>query len=225
MKFFNIVKWIAWKDLISEIRSRETISSMLFFALVVILIFSFSFSMDLKAAGELMPGLIWVAFAFSGILGLGKSFTVELQNDCLEALRMSPAPAGAVYLGKLAGNLIFMLIVEVILFPLFVIFFNLDVVENLSVLLLIFLAGTIGLSSLGTLFSAMTVQIRAREVMLPVLLLPLAVPVMIGSVEATRGALSGDPYSLYRNWVELLIVFDVIFTVVSFWLFDFIMDY
>jgi heme exporter protein B len=225
MKFFNIVQWIAWKDLISEIRSRETISSMLFFALVVILIFSFSFSMDLKAASELMPGLIWVAFAFSGILGLGKSFTVELQNDCLEALRMSPAPAGAVYLGKLLGNLVFMLIVEVILFPLFVIFFNLDVVENLFILLLIFLAGTIGLSSLGTLFSAMTVQIRAREVMLPVLLLPLAVPVMIGSVEATRGALNGDPYALYRNWVELLVVFDLIFTVVSFWLFDFIMDY
>ena len=225
MNFINVIRWVVWKDLISEIRSRESISSMLFFALVVILIFSFSFSMDLKAAEDLMPGLIWVAFAFSGILGLGKSFSAELQNDCLEALRISPAPPGAIYIGKFIGNLVFMLIVEIILFPLFVIFFNLDVVENLPSLLLIFLAGTIGLSALGTLFSAMTVQIRAREVMLPVLLLPLAVPVMIGSVEATRGALSGDPFELYRHWVELLIIFDVIFTVVSFWVFDFIMDY
>ena len=225
MNFLRVIQWIAWKDFISEIRSRESISSMLFFALVVILIFSFSFSMDLKAAEDLMPGLIWVAFAFSGILGLGKSFSVELQNDCLESLRISPTPPGAIYLGKLLGNLVFMLIVEVMLFPLFVIFFNLEVVENIFPLLLIFLAGTIGLSSLGTLFSAMTVQVNAREVMLPILLLPLAVPVMIGSVEATRGALSGDPFEMYSQWLELLFVFDLIFTVVSFWIFDFILDY
>ena len=225
MNFLKVIRWIAWKDLICEIRSRESISSMVFFALVVILIFSFSFSMDLKAAGDIMPGVIWVAFAFSGILGLGKSFSAELENDCLESLRISPTPPGALYLGKLIGNLVFMLIMEIILFPLFVIFFNLDVVENLPMLLLIFLAGTIGLSSLGTLFSAMTVQIRAREVMLPVLLLPLAVPVMIGSVEATRGALNGDPFEMYRQWLELLLIFDLIFTVVCFWIFDFIMDY
>jgi heme exporter protein B len=225
MKFIEILGWIAWKDIISEVRSRENISSMLFFALVVILIFSFSFSMDLKSAEDLMPGIIWVAFAFSGILGLGKSFTVELQNDCLQALRINPTPPGAIYLGKLLGNLIFMLIVEALLFPLFVVFFNLDVVENLGMLLIIFFAGTLGLSSLGTLFSAMTVQIRAREVMLPILLLPLAVPVMIGSVEATRGALTGDPLDFYRHWLELLLIFDVIFTVISFWVFDFILDH
>lgn len=225
MNFFRAIGWIAWKDLISEVRSRENISSMFFFALVVILIFSFSFSMDLQAAKDLMPGLIWVAFAFSGILGLGKSFSVELQNDCLEYLQASPTPPGAIYLGKLTANLVFMFIVEVILFPLFVIFFNLNVVENLPLLLLIFLAGTIGLSSLGTLFSAMTVQIRAREVMLPLLLLPLAVPVIIGSVEATRGVLNGNPFELYQHWMELLIVFDIIFTVVSFWVFDFILDH
>jgi heme exporter protein B len=225
MNFFKVIGSIAWKDLISEIRSRENISSMLFFALAIILIFSFSFSMNLQAAKDLMPGLIWVAFAFSGILGLGKSFTVELQNDCLEYLQMSPTPPGTIYLGKLAANLVFMLIAEILLFPLFVIFFNLDVVEKLPLLLLIFLAGTLGLSSLGTLFSAMTVQIRAREVMLPILLLPLAVPVMIGSVEATRGVLNGDPIELFRQWIDLLVVFDAIFTIISFWVFDFIMNY
>lgn len=224
MPFFRVIRWVAWKDLISEIRSRETISSMFFFALIVILVFSFSFSMDQREARELIAGIIWVAFAFTGIIGLGKSFSAELQNDCLEHLQISPASKGAIYLGKLAANLLFMLIVEIILFPMFVIFFNLDVVERLPVLLLIFALATLGLSTVGTLFSAMTVQIRAREVMLPILLLPLAVPVMIAAVEATRGALNGSPISMYGNWLQLLAVFDIVFTVMSFWVFEWILD-
>jgi len=225
MNFFNVIRWLAWKDLISEMRSRENISSLFFFALIVILIFSFSFSMDQQTAKELMPGIMWVAFVFTGIIGLGKSFTAELQNDCLENLQMNPIPRGAIYLGKLASNLFFMLIVELILFPLFVIFFNLDVFEKLPLFVLILTTGTLGVSAVGTLFSAMTVQIRAREVMLPILLLPLIVPVMIGAVEATGGVLRSEPLSLYRPWIELLIIFDLIFTVVSFWLFEFILDH
>ena len=197
---------------------------MLFFALIVILVFSFSFSMDQDAARQLIAGIIWVAFTFTGIIGLGKSFTSELQNDCLESLQMCPAPKGAIYLGKVAANFLFMLSVEILLFPLFVLFFNLDVIEAVGTLLIIFFLATLGLSAVGTLFSALTVQIRAREVMLPVLLLPLAVPVMIAAVEATRGALSGDPFSFYSQWIQLLTIFDIIFTVVSFWLFEFILD-
>jgi heme exporter protein B len=222
--FFNVIGWVAWKDLISEVRSRETLSSMFFFALIVILVFSFSFSMDQQAARELIAGIMWVAFAFTGMIGLGKSFAAELQNDCLEQLQISPTSKGAVYLGKLTANLLFMLVVEVILFPMFVVFFNLDVVEELPLLLLIFALATLGLSTVGTLFSAMTVQIRAREVMLPILLLPLAVPVMISAVEATRGALNGDPVALYGNWLQLLAVFDIVFTVLSFWAFEWILD-
>jgi heme exporter protein B len=225
MNFFNAIGWLVWKDLLSEMRSRENISSMFFFALIVILIFSFSFSMDQQTARELMPGIMWVAFVFTGIIGLGKSFTAELQNDCLENLQMNPIPRGAIYLGKLASNLLFMLIVEMILFPLFVIFFNLDVFEKIPLFVVILITGTWGVSAVGTLFSAMTVQIRAREVMLPILLLPLIVPVMIGAVEATGGVLRGDPISLYRQWIELLVIFDVIFTIVSFWVFDFILDH
>lgn len=225
MSFFNVIRWLAWKDLISEMRSRENISSMFFFALIVILIFSFSFSMDQQTARELMPGIMWVAFVFTGIIGLGKSFTAELQNDCLENLQMNPIPRGAIYLGKLVSNVLFMLIVELILFPLFVIFFNLDVFEKIPLFVLILGAGTVGVSAVGTLFSAMTVQIRAREVMLPILLLPLIVPVMIGAVEATGGVLRGDAFTLYRQWIELLIVFDVIFMLVSFWVFEFILDH
>ncbi len=224
MPFFKTIQWVVWKDLVCELRSRETISSMLFFALIVILVFSFSFSMDQDAARQLIAGIIWVAFAFTGIIGLGKSFSSELQNDCLEALQISPIPKGAVYLGKVLANFLFILSVEILLFPLFILFFNLDVGEELGLLLLVFFLATLGLSSVGTLFSALTVQIRAREVMLPVLLLPLAVPVMIAAVEATRGILNGDPYSFYSQWIQLLVVFDIIFTVVSFWLFELILD-
>ena len=219
-----MIRWIVWKDLVSEMRSRETITSMFFFALVVLFIFVFSFWMDQPSAQDLMPGMIWVAFAFSGILGLGKSFSSELQNDCLEYLQMSPASPGTIYLGKLVANMAFMLIMEIALFPLFVIFFNLQVVENLPMLLLIFFLGTLGLTSLGTFLSAMTVQIRAREVMLPILLLPLVLPVMIGAVGATRGVLNEEPFRFYRLWLDLLIVFDVVIPVVSFWASEVILD-
>ncbi|HET6369604.1 MAG TPA: heme exporter protein CcmB [Nitrospiria bacterium] len=224
MLFFNVVRWIAWKDLISEIRNRESFSSMFFFALIVILIFSFSFSMDQSAARELIAGIIWVAFTFTGIIGLGKSFTAELQNDCLEGLIISPAPKGAVYIGKLLANLLFLLAVELVLFPLFVVFFNLEVLDKLPLILIIFAFGSLGLSAVGTLFSAMTVQIRAREVMLPILLLPLAIPLVIGAVEATRGALRGDPLFLYQQWLQLLAVFDLVFLVVSFWAFEWVLE-
>lgn len=224
MSFISVIRWIAWKDLISEIRSRENISSMFFFALIVILIFGFSFSTDQQTARVLMPGIMWVAFVFTGIIGLGKSFAAELENDCLENLQLSPVPRGAIYLGKLLSNFFFMLIVEIILIPLFFILFNLDAIDNILLLVLILIVGTLGVSAVGTLFSALTVQIRAREVMLPILLLPMIVPVMIGAVEATRGVLNGDPFPVYRQWIDLLVVFDVIFVIVSFWVFEFVLE-
>jgi len=225
MRFFRVIRWIAWKDLLSEYRNRENISSMFFFALNVILIFSFSFSLDPETIQEIIPGIIWVAFGFTAIIGLGKSFLIEVNNDCMEYFQILAIPKGAIYLGKFAGNLLFMLTVEIILFPLFILFFNLDIFDKFPEMLLVFTAATVGLSALGTLFSALTVQIRAREVMFPILLLPLSVPIFIAAVESTRGVISGDPFSLYRHWIELLLVFDVIFVVVSFWVFEFILDY
>ncbi|MFQ5543636.1 MAG: heme exporter protein CcmB [Nitrospiria bacterium] len=225
MPFFNVIRWIVWKDLLSEYRNRENISSMFFFALNVILIFSFSFTLDPETITEIIPGIIWVAFGFTAIIGLGKSFLSEVNNDCMEYFQTLAIPKGAIYLGKFAGNLLFLLAVETFLFPLFILFFNLDIFDKFPELLLIFTVATIGLSALGTLFSALTVQIRAREVMFPILLLPLSVPIFIAAVEATRGALSGDAFSIYQHWIELLVVFDVIFVVVSFWVFEFILDY
>jgi len=225
MLFFNVIKWILWKDILSEIRSRESISSLFFFALNTLFIFSFSFSVDRDVTFALMPGLIWVAFGFTSILGLGKSFLSEVHNDCLSYLQIAPVPKGAIYLGKFFGNLLLMLAVEIILYPLFMIFFNLDILAKLPSLLIISMLATVGLSALGTLFSVLTVQIRAREVMFPLLLLPLSVPVFIGAVESTQGALSGDPFSAYRHWIELLFIFDMVMTITSFWVFEFILDY
>jgi len=224
MIFFRVIRWIVWKDLISEIRSRENISSMFFFALIIILIFSLSLSMDQEMVKEMIPGILWIAFSFTGIIGLGKSFLVETQNDCMENLLMAPIPKGAVYLGKLLGNFLFMLVVEIIILPLFVIFFNLDIFGQIPMIMLICFLGTLGLAAMGTLLSAMTVQIKAREVMFPLMLLPLVVPVIIGAVEATKGALNGDPLKLYQQWIQLLAVFDLVFLIVSYWLFEFILE-
>ncbi|MCC6543905.1 MAG: heme exporter protein CcmB [Nitrospirae bacterium] len=224
MIFFRVIRWIVWKDLLSEIRSRENISSMFFFALIIILIFSLSLSMDTEMVKEMIPGILWIAFSFTGIIGLGKSFLVETQNDCMENLLMAPIPKGAVYLGKLLGNFLFMLVVEIIIFPLFVIFFNLDIFGQIPMIMLICFLGTLGLAAMGTLLSAMTVQIKAREVMFPLMLLPLVVPVIIGAVEATKGAINADPLKLYQQWIQLLAVFDLVFLIVSYWLFEFILE-
>jgi heme exporter protein B len=222
MRSFSLIRWIVWKDLLCEIRNRENVASMLFFAVNVILVFSFSFVMD--DLREVMPGLIWTAFGFTGVIGLGRSFVVETQNDCIESYQLLPAHKGVIYLGKLIGNVLFLLGVELALCPLFVLFFNLDVAGGFPMLLLVGLLGTIGLASLGTLFSVLTSQTRSREVLFPLLLLPLSVPVFIGAIEATRGILDGSPIALYRRWIDLLAVFDLIFIVVSFWLFEAILD-
>lgn len=224
MNFFRIIGLIVWKDGLSELRSRENISSMFFFALLTIFIFNFSLPLDQRVAQTLAPGLIWIAFSFTGVIGLGRSFLAERDNDCLEALLNAPVPKGALYLGKLLGNFLFMLTAEVLLFPFFILFFNLEVHANPGLLLLVFILGTLGMAALGTLFSAMMVQVRAREVMFPILMLPLAVPVMIAAVQATAGILHGSPWAQYGSWISLLAVFDLIFIVIAFWTFEFILE-
>ncbi len=224
MNFSSTIFLIAWKDILSELRSRENVLSMLFFALLMIFIFNFALPLDAKTVDLLMPGLIWIAFSFTAIIGLGRSFQAEKENDCLEALLIAPVSKGAVYLGKFVGNFIFVLAAETALVPLFILFFNLEIGAGLPMLLGVFALGTFGLSALGTLFSAMTAQVRAREVMFPLLVLPLAVPVLIGAIQATAGVLHQLPWEQFSHWVQLLLVFDVIFIIVAFWTFEFILE-
>ena len=215
---------IAWKDVLGEVRNRETIGSMFFFSLLVILVFHLSLSLNRETTLAVAPGLLWLALTFTSLLGLGKAFAAEQENECLEGLVLAPIPRAGIYLGKLLGNLAFLAAVEAVLLPLFLALQNMAVGTGLPALLLVLLLGSLGLSILGTLFSALTTHVRAREVMLPLLLLPLAVPLLIGAVQATGAVLRQEPWSAFGHWIRLLGVFDLVFLVVSLWVFPYLIE-
>jgi heme exporter protein B len=212
------------KDLLVEFRNRETFTVMLFFAVVILFLFHFSLNPERENTALLAPGLLWLAFMFTGMLGLGRSFQAEQTNECLEQLLLVPGDRGNIYLGKLLGNVIFMLAVELLIIPLFALFFQLSVWDALLPLLLVALLGTLGFAGIGTLFSALTANIRAREVLFPLLLFPLVVPVIIGTVTATGIVLSGGTLGEASGWLKLLGVFDAIFLTFSYLTFEFVVE-
>lgn len=215
---------ILWKDLLSERRSKETLNSLFFFAVLLLFIFNFALGADRQALHQVLPGLFWLAFVLTGLLGLGRAFLAERENDCLEGLLLAPGDKGAIYLGKLLGNLLLMLVMEVVIILLFAFFYNLDLWRVLPGLMGVAFLGTLGFVAVGTLFGAMTAQLRAREILFPLLLLPVVVPVLLGSVEATKGVLNGQPLGEIANWLKLLTAFDVIFLVVGLLAFQFIIE-
>ena len=216
-KVWSIVR----KDLALEKRSREMLSSMFIFGLIVILIFSFSFDLAVERANTVAPGVLWVAITFAGMLGLARSFVLERDQGCLDGLLLCPVDRSILYLGKMIGNLLFISMTEVIILPLCFALFNL----SFQLLLLpVILLGTIGFSAVGTLVSAMTVHARAREVMLPILLFPIVMPALIAAVKLTAGVLDGQTWSEMRNWLQLLVGFDIIFFVLSYLAFEYIVE-
>ncbi|MBI5208070.1 MAG: heme exporter protein CcmB [Candidatus Firestonebacteria bacterium] len=220
LKIWAIVK----KDIISELRSKEILTSMFLFAMLVIVIFNFTFepgSVIVKAAA---PGILWVAFTFAGILGLNHSMVSEKENSCLNGLILSPLDRGIIYLGKMIGNIIFMIIIEAISLVFFSIFFNLDLLSFLFPLLIIILLATIGFASVGTLLAAMSINTRTREVMLPLLLFPILVPVIVGAVKSTEALFKGKILADITNWMNLLGGFDIIFIVLSFLVFEYVIE-
>jgi heme exporter protein B len=221
MRYLRQVWAIVRKDVVAEMRSREMLSAMLVFALVVILVFNFAFDLRSATAAEVAPGALWVAFAFSGMLGLGRSFILERDQGCLDGLLLCPADRSTIYLGKVLGNLLFMLITEAISLPVFIALFNLPLQPRLLVVILL---GTIGLAVVGTLFSAMTVQARAREVLLPVLMLPIVIPVLIAAVKLTGGLLDNQPWDEIAHWLRFLLGFDVLFFAISYLAFDYVIE-
>jgi len=212
------------KDLLAELRNRETFTVMLFFAVLVLFLFHFGLHPERETTALVAPGLLWLAFMFTGVLGLGRSFQGEQENDCLEQLLLIPGDRGHIYLGKFAGNVVFMVAVELVIIPLFALFFNLDLWGAFLPLLGIAWLGTIGLAAIGTLFSALTANLRAREVLFPLLLFPLVVPVIIGAVTATSIVLSGGTLSEAGDWLKLLSAFDTIFLVTAYLTFEFIVE-
>ena len=213
MKFWNQVISITWKDTFSEIRTREVISSVLVFTLLVIVIFNFAFGANQETLRLVAPGILWVTFTFTGVLSLNRAFIPEKEQGCLEGLMACPISREAIYVGKMLASLLFMLIIEAIALPVFAFLFNLPIL-TLPMVTITILA-TIGFVAVGTLFSALAINTRAREMVLPILFLPVMVPVIISAVNASKMALSGKPWSELASWIQIIGVFDVIFLVVS----------
>ncbi|MGH7390624.1 MAG: heme exporter protein CcmB [Candidatus Rokuibacteriota bacterium] len=216
--------WIVlWKDLVSERRSKETLNALLFFSLLLLFLFQFALG-DRDRLLPVLPGLLWLGFVLSGLVGLGRAFLVERENDCWEGLLLAPGDKSAIYLGKVAGNVLLMLLVEAILVALFAVFFDVDVTAHLGPLVLVLALGTVGFAAVGTLFAAMTAHVRARELLFPVLLLPVQVPVLLGAVKATEAVLAGEPLGAVAHWLKLLVAADVIYVTVGLLTFDAILE-
>jgi heme exporter protein B len=213
---------IVRKDLQAELRSKETLSAMLVFALLAILIFSFALELDRTGREAAASGVLWVTLVFAGTLGLGRSLGREKDEGCLDGLLLTPVDRSALYFGKLVGNFIFMTIIAIILLPLLTVLFNISFfVPMISVVLFL---GVLGYAGVGTLISSMSVYTRSREVLLPILLLPIALSILIPAVRATRGLLEGVPPGELLAWFNLLIGTNVIYITLAYMLFDFIVE-
>jgi heme exporter protein B len=210
------------KDLRLEWRSKDAINSMLFFALLVVVIFSFSFDPNAEESRQIAGGLVWVAFLFSAIVALNQTWAREVRNQVLDAYRISPAPANSMFLAKAIGNFLFVALIELLTTPLFIAFYKLRAIGPAWQLLPTAALGTWALVVNGTFFAAVSLRTRSREIMLPLLLFPISIPAIVGMVNATSSILTGD-YSA-RIWIVLLLTYDVIFTSASFLLFETVLN-
>jgi heme exporter protein B len=220
--YLRAVSAIAWKDLAAELRSRELLSAMLVFSMLVILIFYFALELDVKGRNAITAGALWVTFAFAGTIGLNRSMAVEKDRGCLDGLLLAPVDRSAIYFGKAISNLAFMLIVEVIVLPIYSVLYNVNLF-NLG-LIGVILLGSIGYIAVGTLLSTMSVQTRTRDVLLPILLFPLVIPVLVAAVKASSGFLQSFEMSEILPWLNILVVYDVIFIAVAFMVFDYVVE-
>jgi len=213
---------VLWKDLAAELRSKELLSSMLVFALLVILIFNFALDLDRTARENVAAGILWVTTAFTGTLGLNRSLAQEKDRGSLDGLLLAPVDRSALYFGKALGNLLFIGIIQIIMLPVFTVLFNVNMLQPL--LVLVVLLGTIGYSAVGTLLASLAVHSRSRDVMLPILLFPVAVPVLVAAVRASGNVLSAAAWTDISPWINLLLVYDVIFVAVAFMLFEYVVE-
>jgi len=211
---------LLWKDVVTELRRRELVMSLVVFSLLVLLVFDFAFDLQRQDVPAAAPGILWVTFIFAGVINLNRGFALEQDRGTWEGLLLAPIDRGAIYLAKLAVSVLFMLIVELVAVLVFEAFF--DVPADWPRLAAVILAGTLGFATVGTLFAAMAANTRAREIFLPVLLLPVSVPVIIGSVRATELAFHPAPSNY--PWLGLVLAFDAIFLAVSFAVFEFVIE-
>lgn len=220
--FLQAVGAVVRKDLASEFRSRELLSAMFLFALLVILIFNFALELNARERGEITAGVLWVTFVFAGQLGLNRSMAIEKDRNCLDGLLLAPVDRSAIYFGKMLANLLFMLIVEAIVLPIYSILYNVNLFH--PGLILVIILGSLGYVTIGTLLATMAVYARTRDILLPILLFPVVVPLLIAAVRASSAFLQNLSMEFVWPSLNLLIVFNLIFIAVSYMTFDFIVE-
>ena len=223
MKAFVRAVWvITRKDILIETRTREILFTTLFFALACVLVFAFGFVKDGRPVDDVAAGILWIAIAFSGTLALGRAFERERQGETLRALLIAPIDRPALYLGKLLGILILLAVVEAIIVPLVALMFQAALFEHAWLMIALLVTGTIGFAAVGTLFAAMLGRARSRDVMLPILLYPITIPVIIAGVRGTAALLQqpAADLAMARMWLSMLVAFDVVFVTISLWTFE-----
>lgn len=218
--FWSQVWAIIWKDLRCELRSRQVWIGMGLFALLVLVVFNFAFDLRVDNLVAVAPGALWIAFVFASMLGLGRTLSAEQDKGSMDRLLLCPVDRKAVYLAKLLGNALFIFAVEIVAVPVFAVIYNIPIISGM--LIPVVLAGTIGIATIGTLFSAIAANTRAREVLLPLLVFPLIVPIVIGAVKATQALVS--PVSGDAPWLGLILAFDVIFLSLSALTFQYVVE-
>lgn len=221
MRFVRSVLLVTWKDLLIEARSKEILLTTLFFAVACVLVFAFGFVREGRPVTDAASGILWIAIAFSGTLALGRAFERERQNETLRALMIAPIDRPALYLGKLLGVLVLLAGVEVIVVPLVALMFQAALFERPLLMLGLLVTGTIGFAAVGTLFAAMLGRARSRDVLLPVLLYPITIPVIIAGVRGTAALVQAEPdVAVARMWLAMLFFFDVVFVTLALWTFE-----
>jgi len=224
MEMARRVATLVWKDLLIEARTKQSFSAMVFFAALVLFIFSFAIGPDPELLRRISGGLLWVGIAFTGVLSLSRTFQSEEAGGGLDGLRQFPGDVRAIYLGKLCGNVVILLLVEAILIPATGVLFQINLWPVAGRLAGIAVLGTVGFSVVGTFYAGLTMNLRARELMLPLLLFPALVPDLLGAVNATTLLVEGDPMGRLGSWVRMLISFDIIFFVVCTWIFPIVVE-
>ncbi len=215
---------IIGKDLIMELRSKDVILSMLVFALIVVAVFNFIFEPGSQEIRTTAPGILWVAIIFAGNLGLSRSVTREHENSKMQGLLLCPIDRSMIFIAKVVGNVLFICIVELISIPVMVILFDLTILPVLGPLALVLFLGTVGFAGVGTLFSTISTNTKSREVMLPILLFPVSIPIILSATKSTTALLNGNPSSQVWSWVQILIAFDVIFLVACYLLYEYVLE-
>jgi heme exporter protein B len=215
---------LLWKDLLIELRTRETFASLLLLGILILLVLSFAFDPTSEMRAEAAPGVLWVAVVFAGTLGMNRSLLHEREQDCMHGLLLAPIDRGTIYLAKMAANLIFMLAAQLLLVPAFVFFFNFDLTVTFVRLAPVLLLGTLGFAAIGTLFAAVSLRTRSREIVLPLVMLPLATPMLIASIESSSALLAGQAVETVAHYLRLLVAFDVVFLVMGWMAFEYAIE-